>query len=32
MRIQLLDDYGRVVDLNNIDYSFTLELEQIYDL
>jgi len=32
MRIQLLDDYGRVVDLNNIDYSFTLEIEQIYDL
>lgn len=32
MRIQLLDDYGRVVDLNNVDYSFTLEIEQIYDL
>ncbi len=32
LRVQLLDDYGRVVDLNNVDYSFTLEIEQIYDL
>jgi hypothetical protein len=32
LRVQLLDDYGRVVDLNNIDYSFTIEIEQIYDL
>ena len=31
LRIRLLDKFGRVVDLNRSDYSFTLKLEQIYD-
>jgi hypothetical protein len=31
MRIRLLDEYGRVVDLNGTDYSLTLELEVLYD-
>jgi len=31
MRIKLLDEFGRVVDLNNSDYSFTLRIEQLYD-
>jgi hypothetical protein len=30
--IQLLDEYGRVVDLNNMDFSFCLTLTIIYDL
>ena len=30
--IQLLDEYGRVVDLNNMDFSFCLTLQAIYDL
>lgn len=30
MRIKLLDQYGRLVQLNNMDYSFTLEVEQKY--
>ena len=29
---QLLDPYGRVLDLNNIDYSFCLVLQTIYDI
>ena len=32
MNIQLLDEYGRVVDLNNMDYSFCLTLTMAYDL
>ena len=32
LHIKLLDEFGRVVDLNNGDYSFTLELEVLYDL
>jgi len=32
IRIQLLDEYGRVVNLNNMDFSFCLTLETIYDL
>jgi hypothetical protein len=31
LRIRLLDKFGRVIDLNKSDYSFTLKLEQIYD-
>ena len=27
LRIQLLDEYGRIVDLNDMDYSITLQLE-----
>jgi len=30
--IQLLDEYGRVVDLNNMDYSFCLSLQTAYDI
>lgn len=32
MKIQLLDEYGRVIDLHNMDYSFCLTLQTIYDL
>jgi hypothetical protein len=32
LKIQLLDEYGRVIDLNNMDYSFCLSLQSIYDL
>ena len=32
LNIKLLDEFGRIVDLNNGDYSFTLELEILYDL
>lgn len=32
MTVQLLDEYGRVVDLNNMDYSFCLTLTTIYDI
>jgi hypothetical protein len=30
--IKLIDEYGRPVDLNNCDFSFTLVLDKIYDL
>jgi len=30
--VQLLDEYGRVIDLNNMDFSFCLTLQSIYDL
>jgi hypothetical protein len=32
LHIKLLDEFGRVVDLNNGDFSFSLELEILYDL
>ena len=32
MTVQLLDEYGRVVDLNNMDYSFCLTFTTVYDL
>jgi len=32
MTIQLLDEYGRIVDLNNMDYSFCLTLTCVYDI
>ena len=32
MNVQLLDEYGRIVDLNNMDFSFCLNLITIYDL
>lgn len=32
LNIQLLDEYGRVVDLNNMDFSFTLNLSILYDV
>jgi len=32
MNVQLLDGYGRVVDLNNMDYSFCLTMTIVYDI
>jgi hypothetical protein len=32
LQIQLLDEYGRVLDLNNMDYSFCVTFQTIYDL
>jgi len=32
MNIQLLDEYGRVIDLNNMDFSFSLNFETVYDI
>jgi len=32
MTIQILDPYGRILDLNNTDYSFCLTLQSIYDI
>jgi hypothetical protein len=32
LTIQLLDEYGRIIDMNNMDYSFCLTLTTIYDL
>jgi len=31
LHIILYDEYGRITDINNTDFSFTLELETIYD-
>jgi hypothetical protein len=31
MNIRLLDKYGDVVDLNGLNFSFTLELQVLYD-
>lgn len=32
MQIQLLDEYGRILNLNNTDYSFCLTMQMVYDL
>ena len=32
LHVQLLDPYGRVVDLNNMDFSFCLTLQLVYDI
>ena len=32
MNIQLLDEYGRILDINNIDYSFCLTFKSVYDI
>lgn len=32
MNIQLLDEYGRVLDINNMDYSFCLTFKSVYDI
>ena len=32
LQIQLLDEYGRILDLNNMDYSFCLSFQTVYDL
>ena len=31
LRIQLLDEYGRVIDTNNMDYSIALNIKSVYD-
>ena len=31
LEIKILDEFGRVIDLNNSDFSFTLALEILYD-
>jgi len=32
LNVQLLDEYGRILDLNNMDYSFCLTFQTVYDL
>ena len=32
LHIKLLDELGRIVDLNNRDFSFGIEIEQLYDV
>jgi len=32
LKIQLLDEYGRVIEMNNMDYSFCLTLVSVYDI
>ena len=32
LHIQILDEYGRVLNINNMDYSFCLTFQTIYDL
>ena len=32
LNIQLLDEYGRVIDLNNMDFSFCLTFTTAYDI
>jgi hypothetical protein len=31
LKIRILDAYGRLIDLNNMDYSFALRLDRLYD-
>ncbi len=31
LHIKILDKFGKVIDFNNMDYSFTLELEVLYE-
>lgn len=32
MTVQLLDEYGRILDLNNMDFSFCLLMTTVYDI
>jgi len=32
LEIKIYDEYGRIIDIDNCDYSFSLELELLYDL
>ena len=32
LHIALYDEFGRIIDLNNMDYSFCLSFQTIYDL
>ena len=31
-RVQLLDEYGRIVDLNNMDFSFCLQFTIVHNI
>ena len=31
LEIKVYDEYGRIIDLNNMDWSFTLAFEKLYD-
>ena len=31
LEIKLYDEYGRILDLNNMDWSFTLNLDILYN-
>jgi hypothetical protein len=31
LQIKILDKFGTVIDLNNMDFSFTLEMEILYE-
>jgi len=31
LRCRLLDEYGRVIDLNNMDWSMSIVFEKLYD-
>ena len=32
LQIQMMDEFGKVIDMNNMDFSFALTLEVMYDL
>ena len=32
INVQILDEYGRILDLNNMDFSFCLTLTTVYDI
>ena len=32
LHIQIMDEFGRVIDLNNNDFSFSLQIQQLYDM
>ena len=32
INVQLLDEYGRIVNLNNMDFSFCLSFQTVYDI
>jgi len=32
LQVQLLDEYGRIITLNNMDYSFCLTMQLVYDI
>ena len=31
LNIQILDEFGRIVNINNMDYSFSLNIESLYN-
>jgi len=32
MKIQLVDEYGKIIQMNNSDFSFCINLKMLYDL